>query len=238
MPDDGASGGQGDSAGQARGERSVFPGSRFFRRLFIYFLGNFVLAFGVALAAKSNLGLTPINSIAYVVSRILSVDHGLMTAVVYCGYVLVQLVILRKEFRPLSFLQIGVAVLFGFFVSLCNRILSFLVPEAYWFRILLMLASVIMIALGLFLYLRAELLPQPGDGLLLTIQKKTGWKLHNTKMFLDCTVTASAAAVSLIAARRIIGIREGTLIAMFGIGKVMGFFSGRLGPKIDAFFRL
>lgn len=209
-----------------------------FMRFLFYFLGNFVLAFGVAIAAKSDLGLTPINSIAYVASRILSVDHGLMTAIAYCGYVLIQLVILGKEFRPSSFFQIAVAVLFGFFVSLCNHILSFPVPDAYWFRFLLMLASVVVIALGLFLYLRADLLPQPGDGLLLTIQKKTGWKLHNAKMFLDCTITAAAVLISLLAARRIIGVREGTLIAMFGIGKVLGFFSEHLGPKIDRLFRL
>jgi uncharacterized membrane protein YczE len=204
----------------------------------LYLLGNFVLAFGVAVAVKSDLGITPVNSIAYVASRIFSVDHGLMTAFVYCGYVLIQLPILRKEFRPSSFLQIAVAWLFGLFVSLCNRILSFPAPETYWVRILLMLASVIIIAVGILLYLRADLLPQPAEGLMLAIQKKTGWKLHNIKLIFDFTVVATAAALSFISVHRIIGIREGTLIAMLGVGKVMGFFSGPLGKRIDAVFRL
>jgi len=215
---------------------------RWFRRVLLYLLGNFVLAMGVAVAVKSNLGITPVNSIAYAASRIFSVDHGLMTALVYCGYVLIQLAILRKEFNPISFLQIGVAWLFGLFVSLCNRIcnhiLSFPALEAYWVRILLMLASVVIIALGILLYLRAELLPQPAEGLMLAIQKKTGWKLHNIKIIFDFTVVSVAAALSLIAARRIIGLREGTLMAMLGVGKVMGFLSGPLGPKIDALFGL
>ena len=213
-------------------------GSRFFRRLLLYLLGNFVLAFGVAVAVKSDLGITPVNSIAYVASRIFFVDHGLMTAMVYCGYVLIQFAILRKEFRPVSFLQIGVAMLFGLFVSLCNRILSFPAPEVYWGRILLMFASVVIIALGILLYLRADLLPQPAEGLMLAVQKKTGWKLHNIKIFFDFTVVAAAAALSFITVQRIIGLREGTLIAMLGVGKVMGFLSGPLGPKIDTLFRL
>jgi uncharacterized membrane protein YczE len=189
-------------------------------------------------AVKSDLGITPVNSIAFAASRIFYIDHGLMTAMVYCGYVLIQLVILRKEFHPSGFLQITVAMLFGLFVSLCNRILSFPVSEVYWVRILLMFASVIIIAIGILLYLRANLLPQPAEGLMLAIQKKTGWKLHNIKIFFDFIVVASAAVLSLVTVQRIIGIREGTLIAMLGVGKVMGFLSGPLGKKIGALFRL
>jgi uncharacterized membrane protein YczE len=211
---------------------------RFFRRLLLYLLGNFVLAFVVSLAVKSDLGITPVNAIAYVISRTFSIDHGLMTSLVYGGYVLLQLAILRKEFRPSSFLQIGVAIIFGLFLSLTNQILPFPTPEAYWMRILLMLGSVIVIALGILLYLRAELLPQPAEGLLLAIQKKKGWKLHNIKIGFDCVVVAIAILISLVAEQRIIGIREGTLIAMLGVGRVMGLLSGRLGPKITALFRL
>ena len=213
-------------------------GDRFFKRLLLYLLGNFVLALGVAVAVKSDLGITPVNSIAFAASRIFSIDHGLMTALVYCGYVLIQFAILRKEFLPISFLQIAVAWLFGLFVSLCNRILSFPAPEVYWVRILLMVASVVIIAIGIILYLRADLLPQPAEGLMLAIQKKTRWELHNIKLFFDFVVVATAAALSLIAVQRVIGIREGTLIAMLGVGKVMGFLSGPLGKKIDALFRL
>jgi uncharacterized membrane protein YczE len=129
-------------------------------------------------------------------------------------------------------------MLFGLFVSLCNRILSFPAPEVYWIRILLMIASVVIIALGILLYLRADLLPQPAEGLMLAIQKKTRWKLHNIKIIFDFTVVAAAAALSLITVHKIIGIREGTLIAMLGVGKVMGFLSAPLGKRIDALFRL
>jgi len=212
--------------------------SRFLRRVLLYLLGNFVLAFGVAVAVKSDLGITPVNSIAFAASRIFSIDHGLMTALVYCGYVLIQFAILRKEFLPISFLQIAVAWLFGLFVSLCNRILSFPAPEIYWVRILLMIASVVIIAIGIILYLRADLLPQPAEGLMLAIQKKTHWKLHNIKIIFDFTLVALAAALSLITVHRIIGIREGTLIAMLGVGRVMGFFSAPLGKRIDAVFGL
>ena len=212
--------------------------AKIFRRLLLYALGNIILAFGVALAVKSDLGVTPVNSIAYVVSRILLVDYGLMTAIIYCSYVLLQLIILGKEFRPISFLQMGTATFFGWLVSLNVHILSFFTLEVYVVQVLCMLGSVIIIALGILLYLKADLLPQPPDGIVLAIQKKFNWKLHNVKLCFDSSVVVIAVAISLIAVQRIIGLREGTVIAAFGVGKVMGFLSKYLGPKIDALFKL
>jgi uncharacterized protein len=210
----------------------------FIRRAALCLLGNFVLAFGVAMAVKANLGITPVNSIAFVLSKVFSVDHGLMTGVIYAGYVLIQLAILRREFRINNLLQAGAALMFGWFVFLCNHILAFPVPEFYPVRLLFLLAGVSIIGLGIMLYLRADLLPQPAEGLILAIQKKTGWKLHNIKVAFDSSVVVIAAAISFIIIKRIVGIREGTLISMIGIGKCLGFFTKLLGGKIDALFRL
>jgi len=210
----------------------------FIRRVVLCLLGNFVLAFGVAMAVKADLGITPVNSIAFVLSKVLSLDHGFLTGVIYASYVLIQLAILRREFRLNNLLQAGAAIMFGWFVFLCNHILAFPTPEFYPVRLLFLLAGVIIIGLGIMLYLRANILPQPAEGLILAIEKKTGWKLHNIKVVFDSSVVVIAAAISFIAIKRIIGIREGTLIAMLGIGKCLGFFTKHLGGKIDALFRL
>jgi len=210
----------------------------FVRRVVLSLLGNFVLAFGVAMAVKADLGITPVNSIAFVLSKIFPIDHGLLTGVIYASYVLIQLAILRREFRLYNLLQAGVGLLFGGFVFICNHILAFPTPEFYPVRLSFMLVGIIIIGLGIMLYLRANLLPQPAEGLILAIQKKSGWKLHNIKVVFDCSVVVIAAAISLIIIKRIIGIREGTLIAMLGIGKCMGFFTKHLGGKVDALFRL
>jgi uncharacterized protein len=152
--------------------------------------------------------------------------------------VLIQLAILRREFRVNNLLQAGAALMFGWFVFLCNHILVFPVPEFYPVRLLFLLVGVIIIGLGIMLYLRANILPQPAEGLILAIQKKTGWKLHNIKVVFDSSVVIIAAVISFIAINKIVGIREGTLISMIGIGKCLGFFTKYLGGKIDALFRL
>jgi uncharacterized membrane protein YczE len=218
--------------------KEKFFNSLFLRRAALCLLGNFVLAFGVAVTVKADMGITPVNSIAFVLSRIFPIDHGFMTGVIYASYVLIQLAILRKEFRINNLLQGAAALVFGWFVFLCNRALAFPVPELYPVRVLFLLAGISIIGLGIMLYLRADLLPQPAEGLILAIQKKTGWKLHNIKVVFDSSVVVIAAVISFIITKRIIGIREGTLISMIGIGKCLGFFTKYLGGKIDALFGL
>jgi uncharacterized membrane protein YczE len=209
----------------------------FIRRAALCLLGNFVLAFGVAVTVKADMGITPVNSIAFVLSKVFSLDHGLMTGVIYASYVLLQLAILRKEFRINNLLQAAAALIFGWFVFLCNHALAFPVPQFYPLRVFFLLAGISIIGLGIMLYLRADILPQPAEGLILAIEKKTGWKLHNIKVVFDTSVVVTAAVISFIAVKKIVGIREGTLISMIGIGKCMGFFTKHLGAKIDAFIR-
>jgi uncharacterized protein len=218
--------------------KEKFLNTLFLRRVILCLLGNFVLAFGVAMAVKADLGITPVNSIAFVLSKVFSLDHGLMTGVIYAGYVLLQLALLRSEFRVNNLLQAGAAVMFGWFVFLCNHLLAFQVPDFYLVRLLFLLSGVIIIGLGIMLYLRAAILPQPAEGLILAIQKKTGWKLHNIKVAFDSSVVVIAAIISFIAIKKVIGIREGTLISMIGIGKCLGFFTKYLGEKIDTLFSI
>ncbi|MDR2717445.1 MAG: DUF6198 family protein [Treponema sp.] len=218
--------------------KEKFLNPLFIRRAALCLLGNFVLAFGVAMAVKADMGITPVNSIAFVLSKVLSVDHGLMTGAVYACYVLIQLAILRKEFRINNLLQAGAALMFGWFVFLCNHVLAFPVPQLYPVRVLFLLAGISIIGLGIMLYLRADILPQPAEGLILAIEKKTGWKLHNIKVAFDTLVVVTAAVISFITIKKIVGIREGTLISMIGIGKCMGFFTKHLGARIDALFRI
>ena len=47
---------------------------KFVKRIVIYLAGLFFVALGVAFSVNSNLGVSPVNSLPYVVSRILGKD--------------------------------------------------------------------------------------------------------------------------------------------------------------------
>lgn len=53
-----------------------------FKRIIIYCIGLFIMAIGVTFSVKSNLGVSPVNAIPYVVSLISGLDQGLCVSVI------------------------------------------------------------------------------------------------------------------------------------------------------------
>jgi len=205
------------------------------RRLVVYILGLFILALGVSFAIKSRLGISPVNSIPYVISQVTGTDMGMTVVMVFCVFILLQVILLRRDFKVKELLQIACAFGFGYFLTLSNRLLFFPSPESYIAQLSLMLISVLLISVGVIMYLVTELIPQPAEGLCLAIQKISGWPYSRVKLVFDCVLVAIAALVSLLGTGRLDGVREGTLIAMFGVGPVIGLLSKAFRDSLARF---
>lgn len=207
------------------------------RRIIVYLAGLFIIASGVAVSKASQLGVSPVNSIPSVLSDILQVDIGICTTVVFIGFILVQLVILRKDFKAVYLLQIFCSTVFGLFVSVANRLTGILLPECgnYLMRLFYIAVSMILIALGILLYIQADILSMPGEGVMQAISDKAGIALSTAKMIFDCTVVAIAAILSLVCLRKLSGVREGTIIAAFGVGLCLKAVSCFLKEPLEKF---
>lgn len=192
------------------------------KRVLVYCVGLFFMAMGVTFSVKSNLGVSPVNSIPYVVSVITGVNQGLCVSIIFSSYIILQFFILRKDFKVRSFLQIVFASIFGYFVSFTNTLFYFSSPAAYVFKLGLMGISMICMAVGIFLHLEAGIIPMPPEGVMLAIKQKTKFEFHNIKVGFDTTAVITSCLVSFIFLRKIIGAREGTLMAALFIGKIIG----------------
>ena len=126
------------------------------KRIFIYLIGLYCMAIGVVFSAKSALGVSPVGSLANVLYQIgLSeqlpgyVNLGNCTTAVYCLYILVEFLILRREFKPRMLLQLVASFLFGQLVNLATAMMFFLpTPPNYAVQMLYLLCSVPMVAVG------------------------------------------------------------------------------------------
>ena len=85
------------------------------------------------------------------------------------------------------------------------------------------------------LYLCADLIPQPAEGLCLAIEKKSGWKYSNIKTVFDCSLVAAAALITLLATGSLSGMREGTVLTMLSVGKLIGFFMSKFKAPLLSF---
>lgn len=69
------------------------------RRIPIYLIGMFLMTIGVNLSVLSGLGVSPIDTIPYILSLILQKSLGLCSTLVFSVYIVLQILILRRKFQ-------------------------------------------------------------------------------------------------------------------------------------------
>ena len=132
------------------------------------------------------------------------------------------------------------AVIFGMFVDLCNSIVSAILPEppSYFVSIIYLLCSMVILATGILSYISPNLLVMPAEGLLATLVETTKKPQHICKICIDGTSMVLSVCISLIAFGTLVGVREGTILAAFGVGIAMKFVSKPLHAVLDPFLEL
>ncbi|MBR2970807.1 MAG: hypothetical protein IKC48_03320, partial [Clostridia bacterium] len=194
------------------------------KRIIVYFVGLFIIAFGVAVAKMSNLGVSSATSFPYVLSlKFTALTIGNWTTIVYCVMVLLQLALLGKEFKWYYIFQFAVSTVFGFFVDLAVLLCDLIVPAVnhYALQMLYTAISLVLIAIGVILYLAPNIMSMPVEGFAQALAKRTKLQFSTTKMISDLSLTALAVIFSLIFWGKLEGVREGTIILAFGTGFVI-----------------
>lgn len=207
----------------------------FIIRVFIYIFGLFILALGVAFSINSNLGVSPVSSLPYVISEITKVKMGICVTVIYSIFVIVQIIVLRREFKWYNLTQILFATIFGYFVSFAQLILGDFTIPTYAGRLTMLAISLVLVAIGVSLYISAGLLNMPMEGMVAAINQNIIKKLSfaDVKVIMDTTVVTIGIIASLIFFGKVVGIREGTIICALLVGKIMKPILKRLKPKME-----
>ena len=203
-------------------------------RLPMYFVGLFMMTIGIALSVKSNLGVSPVSSIPYTITCVWGLEMGKATILFHVVLVIIQLLLLRKKFKPVQLLQIPVGVVFGYFTTFCNYLVSFLpTPQNLGIRIFMLLASAFFIALGIFLYLPTDLIPLAGEGCMQAVSTVTHVEFSKVKICFDCMMVLVSAITCLVLLHSLGSVGIGTVIAAVLVGTLVGFITRAFGRQRD-----
>jgi uncharacterized membrane protein YczE len=142
----------------------------------------------------------------------------------------------------LDCLQVIVSLIFTRFLNVFDYIIpdlgSEMMRESFWGslvgRILVLIVAIIFTGIGAALSLNMRIIPNPGDGIVQTIADSVGKGNGFIKNCVDITCVIFTCATGLIAARKIIGIGIGTVLAMIGVGRVIAVFNHFTKDKTDA----
>ena len=194
--------------------------ARFAPRLAVLCAGLLIMAFGVAFSIKAGLGTSPISSLPYVVSLIAPLTVGTATIVMHCVLIVLQMLILRRDYRPVQLAQLPVALLFGYLTDFAVWVLRPIPVISYPESVLLCLAGILLVGIGVSCEVNAGLVTLAGEGLVLAVCAVFSPPFPKAKIGLDCTLVLLASVLSLVFLGRLAGVREGTAAAAVCVGLV------------------
>ena len=198
------------------------------KRYLIFLVGLFVNSLGVSLITKANLGTSPISSIPYVLSLNFPFTLGNFTIFFSIFLIVLQLIILRKNFKLEHILQIPVSIIFGYFIDFAMILLSWVNPEEYLMKIVYLLIGCLILGVGVYMEVLADVVMLPGESFVRAIVLIWKTNFGTTKICFDVSMAVIAAVLSFVFAGRLAGVREGTVIAAL----LVGFIARLIGKKL------
>nr|MDD6334961.1 DUF6198 family protein [bacterium] len=206
-----------------------------FKRYMLLVLGVFFIGLGIAFAKRSNLGISPVSSVANVLS--LKFDFftmGTWLMLWNCLIIVAEVLILKRNFKPIQLLQFPISFLLGFFTDIGVWMVSFLPANAYPVRILMVLVGVIVLGFGITLTVISNTVMNVGEAFVDVLAKALHKSFGNIKVIFDISCVALSILLSLMLFDfSIVGTREGTVITACCTGFVVKWFTKHLQAPIE-----
>lgn len=191
------------------------------KRYLLLLAGLAVMAFGVAFSIKANLGTSPISSVPYTVSLFTPLTVGTATIVMHCVFILLQILILRKNYHPIQLMQLPVAIFFGYLTDFGVWAVRGIQCSTYLEQWIACMIGILLVAAGVSLEVKAGVVVLAGEGVVLAVCKVLPKiKFGYMKVGFDVTLVIIACILSFIFLGGLQGVREGTVAAALLVGLI------------------
>ncbi|MBD5452242.1 MAG: YitT family protein [Lachnospiraceae bacterium] len=205
------------------------------KRYTLFIISLFFSALGVAFTKHGELGVSPISSVANVMScKFDALSLGTWLIIWNCILIAGQIAILRKRFQPIQLLQVPLSFLFGWFTNFGMWIVSFIPVNSYIVRLTMVIVGVIILGFGIALSVIANVIMNSGEAFVKAVSDQIHKEFGNVKIAFDVLCVIMALILSLVFFDfTIVGTREGTIISALLTGVVVKFFTKRLQHPLN-----
>ncbi len=208
-----------------------------FKRLVLLVAGMFLMTFGIASLVLADVGTTPISTLPLVTGEIFGISLGAGTFAVNVVFVLLQILLLRSQFRLISLIQVPLVFVFGLFIDLNMHWAGIFFGDVYWINLALSIFANVFLAIGILFLLMADISMMPGEGLVLAVSLVTGREFGTMKILFDVSMVCASVALGFAVLGHTVGIREGTVISAFAVGWLVKKLSPAIRPVLLQFLR-
>lgn len=199
------------------------------KRYIFLLAGLFVNGLGVSFITKAGLGTSPITSIPYTLSLGFTPTVGMFTLFFNLLLIVLQIILLRRNFQLQNLLQLPIIALFSFFIDLTMSLLGFIQPETYAMKVVSLVIGCLILGFGVFMEMVANVAMLPGEATVRAVSDVFSTDFGKTKIAFDSSMTVIAAIMSFIMFKHLDGVREGTIVAAILVGFVARLFKKYIG---------
>lgn len=210
-------------------------GKEILKRYILFIISLFFAALGVAITKRGELGVSPISSVANVLSCKFSFfSMGTWLIIWNCILIAGQIIILRRKFQLIQLLQIPLSFLFGYFTDFGMWCVSFIPVSVYPVRLLMVVCGVAVLAFGISLSVIANVIMNSGEAFVKVVSDTIHKNFGNVKIVFDISCVTLSVILSLVLFDfTLVGTREGTIISALLTGTFVKFFTHRLSDPLN-----
>lgn len=218
------------SAGERRQQRSLQATLFLVGRVLLMLAGVAVMALGIDVVVRADLGNSPISATPNVLSiGFTAVSFGAFMLGWQCFLVLVQIVILRRDFRLVDLWQIPISVFFGGCIDAFMALIGQAGPESYAASWLWLAVGMAVLALGIVMTVVSGTVMNCGEAVVQAVVRKTGIRFGTGKVLFDLSCAALACLCAFLFVGHLAGVREGTLVCAAFTGVIVNAYMGIYG---------
>lgn len=203
-------------------------------RIALMLAGIAVMGLGIDIVVKADLGNSPISATPNVLSLgFTAVSFGTFMLGWQCFLVLVQIALLRREFRLVDLWQIPISVFFGVCIDAFMTLLGPAAPTSYVASWLWLIGGMAVLALGIVMTVVSGTVMNCGEAVVQAVVRKTGARFGTVKVGFDLACAALACLCAFLFVGHLAGVREGTFVCAAFTGVIVNVYMGAYGKLRD-----
>jgi len=205
------------------------------KRYTMFIVSLFISALGIAVTKKGELGIPPVSSVSNILSlKFTAISFGNWLFIWNCVLIAGQVLIKRKNFELIQLLQVPLSFLFGWFTDIGSWLVGFFGTESYPARLACVIAGTVILAFGISLSVIANVIMNSGEAFVKDLSDAVHKEFGNVKIAFDIGCVITSVILSLLFFNfKILGTREGTLIAAVCTGLIVKLFTKWLKAPLN-----
>lgn len=196
------------------------------KRWIVYIIGIYILSFGVSLAIRAGIGISPQSAFQRVfVVHVDWLTQGRANFILEVIMLILAYLVYRKGFKLYHILGLVVAAIMAISLDFNLYLTEFIDHPSYWTQLATLIIGDAFLAFGVFLMIQSNVVLMPIDNFVNAVHLRTGFKWGNVKTAFDLTLLVLAIISGLLIANKIMFVREGTLLNAILVGQYIRLYT-------------